>query len=68
MTRNSRRRGLSHRRRGRLAAHGLGSARDGIDPHFASGMGRFERLAEVQQSVGAHERIRDFRRCVEPQR
>ena len=29
-------------------------------------MRRFERLAEVQQSVGAHERIRDFRGCVEP--
>ena len=57
---------LSHRGRGHLAAHRLRPARDGIDPHFASGMGRRERLAEVQQRVGAHERIRDFRGCVEP--
>ena len=66
MTRNKPDAGrLRHRRRGRLAAHRLGPARDGIDPHFASGMRRFERLAEMQQSVGAHERIRDFRGCVE---
>ena len=45
MTRNKPMRGsLRHRGRGRLASHRLGAARDGIDPHFASGMRRFERL------------------------
>ena len=44
-------------RRGGFAAHRLRAARDQIDAQLGSGAGRFERLAEVQQRVGAHERV-----------
>ena len=37
--------------------HRLSPTRDRIDPNSAARVGRFKRLAEVKQGVGAHHRV-----------